>query len=50
MMMASLDPLGMPVATQVVSGESADDGLYIPMFDQEARDFRDIGTPVGRGL
>ncbi len=34
MMMASLDPLGMPAATQVVSGESVDDGLYIPMFDQ----------------
>jgi len=33
-MMASLDPLGMPVATQVVSGENADDGLYIPMFER----------------
>lgn len=33
-MMASLDPLGMPAATHVVSGESADDGLYIPIFDQ----------------
>ena len=26
--MASLDPLGMPLATEVVSGEKADDGLY----------------------
>ncbi len=34
MMMASLDPLGMPAATHVVSGERADDGLYIPIFDQ----------------
>jgi transposase len=33
-MMASLDPLGMPAATHVVSGENADDGLYIPIFDQ----------------
>jgi transposase len=34
LMMASLDPLGMPIATQVVSGEQADDGLYIPAFEQ----------------
>ena len=33
-MMASLDPLGMPAATHVVSGENADDRLYIPIFDQ----------------
>ena len=33
-MMASLDPLGMPAATHVVSREKADDGLYIPIFDQ----------------
>ncbi|HEY9658310.1 MAG TPA: IS1634 family transposase, partial [Allocoleopsis sp.] len=30
----SLDPLGMPLATQVLSGEQADDGLYLPMFEQ----------------
>lgn len=29
-MMASLDPLGLPVVTQVVSGNRADDPLYIP--------------------
>jgi len=29
-MLASLDPLGMPVATQVVSGNRADDPLYLP--------------------
>src|SRR5207253_8925344 len=28
-MMGSLDPLGMPLATDVLSGERADDGLYI---------------------
>jgi len=33
-MLANLDPLGMPIATKVVSGETADDGLYIPIFDQ----------------
>lgn len=33
-MLATLDPLGMPVATQVVSGEKADDPLYIPAIDQ----------------
>jgi transposase len=31
-MMGSLDPLGMPLATNVVSGERADDGLYIPLI------------------
>jgi transposase len=29
-MIGSLDPLGMPLATDVLSGERADDGLYIP--------------------
>ena len=33
-MLATLDPLGMPVAVQVVSGEKADDPLYIPAIDQ----------------
>jgi transposase len=28
-MMGSLDPLGMPLATDVLSGERADDGLYL---------------------
>lgn len=29
-MLSTLDPLGMPVAVQVVSGERADDPLYVP--------------------
>ena len=29
-MMASLDPWGMPLVTNVVSGERAEDGLYVP--------------------
>ncbi|MGF1493656.1 MAG: IS1634 family transposase [Microcoleaceae cyanobacterium] len=33
-MMAELDPLGLPLVTQVVSGEQADDVLYIPAFEQ----------------
>ena len=33
-MLGSLDPLGMPLATDVLSGERADDGLYIPMIER----------------
>jgi len=33
-MSGSLDPLGMPLATDVLSGERADDGLYIPLIDR----------------
>src|SRR5881296_3221450 len=33
-MMGSLDPLGMPLATDVLSGERADDGLYIPLIQR----------------
>lgn len=32
--LSTLDPLGMPVATQVVAGDRADDPLYIPAIDQ----------------
>lgn len=31
-MLGSLDPLGMPLATDVLSGERADDGLSIPLI------------------
>jgi transposase len=33
-MQAVLDPLGLPAATDVVSGEQADDGLYIPIIER----------------
>jgi transposase len=33
-MMGSLDPLGMPLATDVLSGERADDGLYTAIIDR----------------
>jgi len=36
-MMATLDPLGMPLVTQVVTGERADDPLYIPAIDEVRR-------------
>jgi transposase len=32
-MQAVLDPLGMPLATDVVSGERADDPLSVPLID-----------------
>lgn len=35
MMVASLDPLGMPIAVDVVAGNRADDPLYVPVvFDK----------------
>src|SRR6266571_6238012 len=40
-MQAVLDPLGMPVATDVVSGERADDPLYVPCIER-------VQTSVGR--
>jgi transposase len=33
-MMGSLDPLGMPLATDVLSGERADDGLYLARMER----------------
>src|SRR5260370_31858731 len=32
LVLASLDPLGMPLATEVISGEHADDPVYLPMI------------------
>ena len=34
MMLASLDPLAMPLVTQVVAGNCADDPLYLPAVEQ----------------
>src|SRR2546427_6608614 len=33
-MLGSLDPLGMPLSTDVLSGERADDGLYLPIIER----------------
>src|SRR5712664_258119 len=41
-MQAVLDPLGMPLATDVVSGERADDPLYVPCIAR-------VQKSVGRG-
>src|SRR5882724_11704500 len=32
--MGSLDPVGMPLSTDVLSGERADDGLYLPLIER----------------
>ena len=42
-MLASLDPLGMPLATHIVSGEQADDGLYLPIFEEVRQMFEAQG-------
>jgi transposase len=42
-MLSTLDPLGMPVAVQVVSGEKADDPLYIPAIEQVRRGLNQAG-------
>lgn len=34
LMLASLDPLGMPVASEIVAGNRADDRLYIPAIER----------------
>jgi transposase len=36
-MMATLDPLGLPLALEVVSGEQADDPLYVPIIERVLR-------------
>src|SRR5260370_4066641 len=36
-MLASLEPLGPPLACQVVPGNAADDGLYIPAYEAAVR-------------
>lgn len=33
-MMATLDPLGMPLVTHIKSGEKADDALYVPIIKE----------------
>ncbi len=33
-MLSTLDPLGMPIATEILPGNKADDPLYIPAINQ----------------
>lgn len=42
-MLSALDPLGRPLATQVVSGERADDPLYIPAIEQVSASLNEHG-------
>jgi len=50
MMLATLDPLGMPLATLVVPGDRADDPLYRPACLQSGRQaFLQARQVVGRG-
>jgi transposase len=44
LMSGVLDPLGMPLATDVVSGEQADDGLYWPLIARLQRMLRRSGV------
>jgi transposase len=34
LMLATLDPLGLPLSCQVVGGQRADDGLYLPAYQR----------------
>jgi len=42
-MMAGLNPLGMPLALVVVSGETADDGLYVPIIKRVDESLNKVG-------
>src|SRR6267154_2350617 len=42
-MLGSLDPLGMPLATDVLAGERADDGLYLPIIERIRRGLHKTG-------
>src|SRR5947209_2298665 len=42
-MLSALDPLGLPVATQVVAGERADDRLYLPAIAQVSQSLNTHG-------
>lgn len=43
LMMASLDPLAMPLVTQIVAGNSADDPLYLPAVEQVRSSLKKTG-------
>jgi transposase len=43
-MLGALDPLGMPLATDVLSGERADDGLYLPIIERMRRGLNKTGV------
>src|SRR5205823_2536761 len=43
-MLSALDPLGLPLATQVVAGKAADDPLYIPAIKQVSQSLQGHGV------
>lgn len=43
-MQSTLDPMGMPLVTQVVSGERADDRLYLPVIRQVRQSLKKRGV------
>ncbi len=43
LMVAALDPLGLPIVSQVVAGNIADDKLYVPAVDQVLQIIDKIG-------
>jgi transposase len=42
-MLSALDPLGLPLATQVVAGQVADDPLYLPAVRQVSQSLQEHG-------
>jgi len=42
-MLSALDPLGLPIATQIVSGQRADDPLYLPAIAQVSKSLDEHG-------
>ena len=48
-MLASLDPLGLPLAGQLVPGNRSDDLLYIPAYDAAVRTLGSLSAPLTRG-
>lgn len=42
-MMSALDPMALPIATQVIRGNEADDGLYIPAIEQSRKVLKQAG-------
>ena len=46
MMLASLDPLGLVIAVDVVSGEKADDPLYLPCYQRAKETLKQDGLLI----
>jgi transposase len=46
LMLASLDPLGLPLAVEVVSGDRADDPLYLPCYQRVKQVLSEKGVLV----